>query len=56
MIDMAQADSTLRTKEHTFQYYYVVDNTGAVYGSFDSHGNAMRFALQDIDNRRVVKQ
>ena len=56
MIDLAQADSTLRTKEHTFQYYYVVDNAGGVYGSFDNHSSAMRFALQDLDNRKVVKQ
>lgn len=56
MIDLAQADRTLRTTEKSIGYYYVIDNQGMIWGSFDSHANAIRFALQDIDNRKVVKQ
>lgn len=54
MVDLAQADSTLRTKAHTFQYYYVRENDGTIHGSFDSHADAIRFALKDIDNRQVI--
>ena len=56
MIDLAQADRTLRTTEKSIGFYYVIDNQGTLYGSFDTQANAIRFALQDIDNRQVVKQ
>jgi hypothetical protein len=56
MIDLAQADSTLRNQEREIKYYYVKDSDGTMYGSFDSHANAIRFALQDIDNRQVITQ
>lgn len=54
MIDLAQADSALRNQEREIKYYYVQDNDGTVYGSFDSHADAIRFALKDIDNRQVI--
>lgn len=56
MVDMAQADRTLRQQSDTIGYFYVIDNNGTVYGSFDSQSDAIRFANQDFDNRRVVKQ
>lgn len=56
MIDLAQADRTLRQQDDKIGYYYVTDMEGNVYGSFDSHAEAIRFALKDIDNRQVVKQ
>lgn len=55
MIDLAQADRTLRTIEKSAGYYYVIDNQGRIYGSFDNQSSAMKFANQDFDNRRVVK-
>ena len=54
MIDLAQADNTLRNNDSEIKYYYVQDNDGTVYGSFDSHSSAIRFALKDIDNRQVI--
>ena len=55
MIDLAQADRTLRITEKSIGYYYITDKQGMIWGSFDSHTNAIRFALQDIDNRQVIK-
>jgi hypothetical protein len=54
MIDLAQADSTLRTNNNNQKHYYVEDSNGFIYGSFDSHSHAIRFALKDIDNRKVI--
>lgn len=54
MIDLAQADSTLRNQEREIKYYYVRENDGTIHGSFDGHANAIRFALKDIDNRTVI--
>jgi hypothetical protein len=56
MIDMAQADSTLRNNDREIKYYYVEDSDGNVYGSFDSHSHAMRFCLKDLDNRRIISK
>lgn len=56
MIDLAQADRTLRTTEKSIGYYHVIDNQGVIQSSFDSQANAIRFALKDIDNCKVVKQ
>jgi hypothetical protein len=56
MIDLAQADSTLRTQTNDIKYYYVKDSAGFIHGSFDSHSSAIRFALKDIDNRQVITQ
>jgi hypothetical protein len=54
MIDLAQADSTLRNNSSEIKYYYVKDNDGTVYGSFDSHADAIRFCLKDFDNRQII--
>lgn len=56
MIDLAQADRTLRTTEKQVNKYNVIDNQGRIVNTFDSQSNAIRFALQDFDNRKVVKQ
>jgi len=56
MIDLAQCDSTLRTQTKDLKYYYVIDNNGMIYGSFDNQANAVRFCLKDIDNLRIIAQ
>ena len=56
MIDMAQADNTLRNNGREIKYYYVEDSDGNVYGSFDNHFRAMQFCLKDLDNRRVISK
>lgn len=46
MIDMAQADKTLRNNDKGINYYYVVCKDSKVYGSFDSQSEAIRIALK----------
>jgi hypothetical protein len=57
MIDMAQADRTLRTNKQTAERIYSVVNeqTGAIVSKHKSHGDAMRACVRaSIDTHRIV--
>jgi hypothetical protein len=49
MIDLAQADSTLRTQDKPCRFYYVKMIDGTINGSFDSHSDAIKFAVKHWD-------
>lgn len=55
MIDLAQADRTLRSTGNKSNYYDVVNNEGLIVGNFDNQSDAIRFALKDFANRNVIK-
>jgi hypothetical protein len=57
MIDMAQADNTLRKVYlDSSNLFYVVDiNTHEVIASELSHDRAIRVCLKDFNNRQVLK-
>jgi len=57
MIDMAQADRTLRTNKQTAERIYSVVNeqTGAIVSKHKSHSDAIRACFRaSIDTHRIV--
>jgi hypothetical protein len=52
MIDLAQADSTLRnqTKQDDCKFYYVMMLDGTMQGSFDSYNKALKFVMSNWDD------
>ena len=55
MIDLAQADSTLRQQDKPCRFYYVERSDGQLCGSFDSQADAIRYALKHDDAKVVTK-
>jgi hypothetical protein len=55
MIDLAQADSTLRNQDKPSKFYYVERSDGQLYGSFDSQSDAIRYALKHDDAKVVTR-
>ena len=55
MIDLAQADSTLRQQDKPCRFYYVKDQDGLLYGSFDNQSDAITFALK-VDGQVVTQK
>jgi hypothetical protein len=50
MIDLAQADSTLRSQyKEECRFYYVKMLDGTVQGSFDSYNQALKFVMKHWD-------
>ena len=57
MIDMAQADRTLRTNKQTAERIYSVvnDETGVIVSTHKRHGDAIRALFRaSIDTHRIV--
>jgi hypothetical protein len=51
MIDLAQADSTLRNQDkEECRFYYVMMVDGTVQGSFDSYNKALKFVMKNWDD------
>ena len=55
MIDLCQADSTLRNQDKPSKFYYVERSDGQLYGSFDSQADAIRYALKHDDAKVVTR-
>jgi len=55
MIDLAQADSTLRNQDKSKSVYAVFNGNGELIGQFITQGTAIRYALTREDYK-VVRQ
>ena len=55
MIDLAQADKTLRAKLKASNYYDVVNSEGVIVANYDNQADAIRYALKSIVEYSVIK-
>jgi hypothetical protein len=56
MVDMAQADSTLRQRNDEPRFYYVRRPDGFLYGSLNSHADAIKLAIKHAGQVLTYKQ
>ena len=55
MIDLAQADRTLRTELKDSNYYDVINTQGVIVANYDNQADAIRFALKNLVEYIVKK-